>query len=84
MQPKLTPATRLDDLEVRRFQEMIESPSFARLWGRVKAELERARGECERADGAVELRRAQGAVKALRTVLGLPAQVMAEMAPKKR
>lgn len=84
MQPKLTPTTRLDDLEVRRFQEMIESPAFARLWGRVKAELERARGECERADGEIEVRRGQGAVKALQTVLGLPAQVLGEMKQRKR
>jgi hypothetical protein len=82
MQAKLTPTTRLDDLDARRFKEMIDSAPFQLLWDRVAIERVRAGITCERGEGLVELRRAQGAAKALRTVLGLPEVLLSEMKAK--
>ena len=73
------PAARHERSEAERFAAMVASPAFLALRGRMEAALERERLACERADGDVELRRAQGAVSALRTMLGLPKVMLAEM-----
>jgi hypothetical protein len=49
----------------------------------VNQELERERGTCERAEG-VELLQAQGACRALRTVLGMPDLIVKELKSRKR
>ena len=79
MKTKLNVAVGHDRGEAERFQAMVESPAFAALRGRMEAALERERATCERADGELELRRAQGAVSALRTMLGLPKVMLAEL-----
>jgi hypothetical protein len=57
---------------------MLASPPFALYRARIAAELERARTDCE-TQSDVALTRAQGAAKALRTALELPAIMLAEM-----
>jgi hypothetical protein len=79
MKTKLNPAVAHDRSEADRFAAMVESPAFGALRGRMEAALDRERITCERADGEMELRRAQGAVSALRTILGLPKVMLAEM-----
>jgi hypothetical protein len=68
-----------DAIDAERFRAMLESPSFWMLTSRMHAELNRASGACERAEGDVELRRAQGAAAAWRVVVALPASMLAEM-----
>ena len=70
---------RIDDSAVRRFQEMTSSEPFKLLTERITAELKRAEEACVRETDDVALRRAQGAVVSLRTALGLPAILLAEM-----
>ncbi len=84
MQPKATPSARLDDFDLQRFKEMTESEPFKLFAARVTAELKRAEEACVRETEDVPVRRAQGAVVSLRTVLALPAQLIAEMKSGKR
>lgn len=83
METKLTPSRRPDAIDAERFREMLGSPLFLLLWDRVAAEQERTQSLCERAEGAVELRRAQGAAQALRAVRAMPQQILGELAKKK-
>jgi len=76
---KVTPTDRDARLGARAFEEMLRSDEFSAFLARVMAEMERARLACERSDGETDLRRAQGAVAALRTVLGLPLTLLAEL-----
>jgi hypothetical protein len=62
---------------------MAESAAFARLWQRVDREMQRVCDACEQAESVADLRRAQGAARALRMVLGLPAAMLAEMRKKR-
>lgn len=79
MQSKVIPvADPPDALDRERFADMVASPPFQTLESRIRQELERYRGECEKRDG-VELHRSQGAAAALRVVLGLPAAMLKEM-----
>lgn len=78
----LKTSERLDSIDEERFREMTESPSFALFRTRISAELERSRTDCEGAYG-IELQRAQGKVKALRTVLALPGLMLSEMKAKR-
>jgi hypothetical protein len=70
---------RLDALDTERFEAMLASPPFALLKARIAAELERARADCETHDERVVIARAQGQVKAFRTVLALPEIMLKEM-----
>jgi hypothetical protein len=69
---------KLDDVDARQLAEMKASPAFALLRKRIEAELERTREQCEAADGAMDIHRAQGKIVALRTVLGLPDRLISE------
>lgn len=82
MEARLTIQSRPDAIDAERFGEMIRSPLFALFRARLEAELERTRGQCEHADDELELRRAQGGVKALRAALALPEAIRTEMAKK--
>jgi hypothetical protein len=82
MQPKLNPSPRPDAIDAERFREMTRSPLFALFWDRVGAELRRALDACERANDVRELRRAQGAAAALRTIDGLPNKICVELRKK--
>jgi len=73
----------VSNLEAERFEAMLASPSFGLLRARIAGELERARTDCESQDGALEIHRAQGRVKALRTMLELPINMLKEMKGKK-
>lgn len=79
MQPKTTPTKRFDGIDTQRFKEMVDSEAFQRFTFRVSAELKRAEEACVRDVDEVLVRRAQGAVAALRTVIGLPASILREM-----
>jgi|HubBroStandDraft_3_1064219.scaffolds.fasta_scaffold946473_1 hypothetical protein len=79
MQAKPTRVSRTDGLDAQRFQAMIESESFARYRERLEAVLARERTDLETVGNETEMRRAQGAVAALRTALGLPAIILAQM-----
>lgn len=69
----------LDLIDAERIADMMKSEPFRVYQSRIQAELERARGTCETSDVTAEFHRAQGASKALRTVLALPAQILAEI-----
>jgi hypothetical protein len=84
MDAKVTPIDRFEETKARHFREMTESPAFRVLWLRINAELERMRLGCERNESDLEVRRCQGAVRALRTVLGLPEAILAEMKKSKK
>jgi hypothetical protein len=62
-----------------RFEKMLASECYQMLAKRITSELERARQACERVADPMELHRAQGAVTAYRTVLSMPAIILAEM-----
>lgn len=84
MDTKTTSAERLDELDAERFRDMLASPPFALFLARVVAEAERARDTCAGQTDLPELYRAQGAVRALRAVLAIPARILEEIRPKKR
>lgn len=79
MQTNLTPVRRFDALDRERFRDMVLSPPFREFRERVKAELARAQAITDRADEGLKIRRAQGAIEALRMVLSLPDRILAEM-----
>lgn len=81
---KAIPTGRGEGIAAERFGEMIASPSFAKLRARIEGELARASQACEREDKRRALYRAQGAAAALRTVLGLPKVLHAELRNPKR
>lgn len=82
MEAKITAKNRDAFVEANKFEEMMKSAPFAMVVKRIESELERERKSCEGADGEVEIRRAQGAVAALRVVLKLPANILAELRAK--
>jgi hypothetical protein len=79
MKAKLIPTARPDDSVAGHFEAMIESGPFRLLVSRIAVELKRAEETCVRSDSDMEIRHAQGAVMSLRTVLELPARLLAEM-----
>jgi hypothetical protein len=79
MQPTVKPSNRLDVLDIEAFEAMLGSPSFCLLKERIANELRRAQSDCESFNDVRELRRAQGAVRALRAVLTLPEAILKEM-----
>jgi hypothetical protein len=79
LQTPLKVTDRLDHLDAERFRDMVLSPPFQTYRRRIEAELERARGECERCDDWNEVRLAQGRAAALHAVLGLPATILGEI-----
>lgn len=79
VKPTLTPTTRLDQLDAEALRDVIGSAPFALVQKRIASELERARTVCETCKDTIELYRAQGAALALRAVLGIPANLLAEM-----
>ena len=83
MNAKLSQASRLDQLDREAFRDMIASAPFQTLWKRVRAEHERAREACVAGDSVPAIRRAQGAAAALRSVLGMPEQLLGEMGVRK-
>lgn len=72
-------SSRLDGIDAERFEDMVVSESFGLLRERIAAELERARTDCET---QADVARAQGQVKAFRTVLDLPSMILKEMRKK--
>jgi hypothetical protein len=79
MTAKLTPVNRVDALDREAFRQMLESEVFGAVQARIAAELKRAEEVCVRSDSEIEIRRAQGAVTALRAALGTPARILEEM-----
>jgi hypothetical protein len=84
VEAKLKPTQRFDALDEEAFAEMLKSRSFAIYRDRLEKTLEVQRGQCERCDDDLGLRRAQGQVAALRVVQGLPEQILAEMRSRPR
>jgi len=83
MPPAVTiAARRLDQIDAERFDAMLNSGSFALFTERIRADLLRAQSDCELQKDAVDLRRAQGRVTALRTVLDLPPRILKEITAK--
>lgn len=70
---------RTEGIGSEEFKRMAESEPFALFMTRVSQELMRAREACAIADSELDLRRAQGAYKALRAVGDLPARILAEI-----
>ena len=79
MEPRLTPATRLDYLDVESFRAMLESAPFEMFLKRLRREYERARQTCATENDPVALRRAQGAAQAWQVALALPEQLLADL-----
>lgn len=69
MDIKVTPGYEASDGEA--LKQMKESRAFGLYLKRLGAELERNRTTCEKSDERVVIYRAQGAVTATRTALGL-------------
>lgn len=80
MELRRNPIARLDGLDREAFQAMMASEPFAIIQARITAELHRAEEACVRSDADLDLRRAQGAVTALRAVLELPMRIFQERA----
>jgi hypothetical protein len=76
---KLTVATRDNPFDVRDLREMIESQAFNVFLKRIDHMIEAERGNCERGLELDAVRRAQGAVAALRAVKRLPETLIGEM-----
>jgi hypothetical protein len=76
---KVTAATRLDHLDAERLRDMLASPTFAILRGRIDQCLRASQTDCERKDDPRDIHRAQGRVEALRWVLALPDQILKEI-----
>ena len=79
MQTKTTVEQRTDALDAEAFSDMVRSHAFALLRDRIQRALSIVSNDCEREDDHLKMRRAQGQVAALRMVLGLPDQMLAEM-----
>ena len=71
-----------DSVDAKLMRDMLGSSSFQLILTRVNAELVRAVGTCERSVEGIEIYRAQGAAAALRMVLGIPNQILTEIAKK--
>ena len=84
MDTKTLPDERLDGIDAERFRDMLALESFAILWKRILAEMERSREACSQQTEPRDIYRAQGAAGALRAVLAMPETILAEMRPKKR
>lgn len=84
MQPTTKPSNRLDALDIEAFETMLASEPFRFYRERVDIELARAQNDCENANDERELRRAQGAAKALRVVLALPEMILKTMKDGKK
>lgn len=84
METNTTPMDRMDGVSAQRFKEMTESAAFGRLHARIEAELRRAEESCVQTESEAAWRRGQGSVAALRMVLGLPAQILAELKSKSK
>lgn len=79
MTAKLLTVDRTDSVDRGEFQRMIESELFGSIQARIYAEMKRNQDACQSSDSGLKVRRAQGAVAALRAALELPAQMLAEM-----
>ena len=79
MTNRLNVPERGDVLQLRDLRDAFESPAVKHLLSRIDRMIEAERSACESAEGLKELRRAQGALKALRTVRSLPDILMREM-----
>jgi hypothetical protein len=58
---------------------LLQNPAWLQIRLRVTLMLERERDRCERGNAEAEIRTAQGAVAALRTVLKLPEIIRGEL-----
>jgi hypothetical protein len=67
---------RLDAFDLEAFEAMLESKPFHLYRERVSAELARVQSDCESLLAETELRRAQGAARALRAVLNMPETIL--------
>ncbi len=79
MDTKAVQNKRTDGIDLQRFQAMIQSESWTRFRKRVEMELSRAVQACLGADSDLDVKRAQGEVRALKAVLGIPAQIENEL-----
>jgi hypothetical protein len=73
-----------DALDREAFKQMIQSAPFRLLQNRIGLELSRAEEACVRSDAALEIRRSQGKVAALRVALELPDKIYKEMQNARR
>jgi hypothetical protein len=79
MEPPVKRSNRLDQIDTELFEQMLASGSYQLLRARIAGELERARTDCENQPEPREVYKAQGAVRALRVALELPARILQEM-----
>lgn len=71
--------TKVDSIEIEQFRELIQSNAFARIQSRIQQEMNRNQDLCVRGDTELEIRRAQGAVAALRSAIMIPMRIYEEM-----
>jgi hypothetical protein len=69
-----------DPVDQSDMSELMDSPAWKLVAARLKVMLERHRDGCERSETEMELRRAQGAVAALRAALLVPQILWDELA----
>lgn len=73
---------RGDAFTAREIKDLTESRAFNVYRARIDQMIEDQRKACENADGLKDLRRAQGALKALQTVKLLPKILIGELEKK--
>jgi hypothetical protein len=72
-------SNRLDGIDAERFRQMIESESFALLRKRIQQMFDTAARRCIEETDLPTLHANQGAAHCLRTILGLPEQLLGEI-----
>lgn len=75
---------RADVLDAKEFQDVVGGPAYARIVAKIEAILASEQRKIESSESMEELRRAQGAISALRSVLDLPNRILAEMQKEAR
>lgn len=85
MDTKLVATSRLERFEADEWNRIITSPLWAIYEARLQSVLDQSQRTLADSDNDIELRRAQGALAALRTVLTIPGGMLHEMrTPKVR
>jgi hypothetical protein len=79
---KLSPTGHFDGMDREEMRRMIESAPFQAVQLRIGEELKRATQTCVNSQDQLEVMRAQGAARALETVLHTPERLLDEMKPR--
>lgn len=76
--------TPLDGVDREHLEQTLRTRGWQIIERRLVAMLQRESGRCESTDDELSIRRAQGAVAAVREVLALPAGILREINERQR